>query len=45
MKHEQNLSRDHGVDIRCDMLRNDPETGRQRNGVHTLVSRVEREVA
>lgn len=36
------LRRDHGVDIRCDMYANDPETGRQRYGVYTLVSTVTR---
>lgn len=32
------LRHDHGVDIACDMYRNDPETGRERYGVYRLVS-------
>lgn len=39
------LRRDHGVDIRCDMYANDPETGRERYGIYTLVSDVQREDA
>lgn len=36
------LRRDDGVDIACEMYRNDPETGRQRFGVYVLRSTVER---
>ena len=36
------LRRDHGVSIECEMFTNDPETGRQRFGVYTLRSKVER---
>jgi len=34
------LRRDHGIDIECQMYSNDPETGRSRYGVYTLVSKV-----
>jgi hypothetical protein len=36
------LRRDHGLDIECEMYRNDPETGRERYGVYVLRSKVER---
>ena len=36
------LRRDHGVDIVCTLYRSDEETGRERYGVYTLVSKVER---
>ena len=36
------LRRDDGVNIRCDMYQNDPETGRQRYGIYVLESKVER---
>jgi hypothetical protein len=36
------LRRDHGVDIVCTFYRNDEDTGRERYGVYTLVSNVER---
>lgn len=36
------LRRDHGVNIRCDMYRNDPETGRERYGIYVLESEVVR---
>lgn len=36
------LRRDHGVNIRCDMYRNDPETGRERYGIYVLESKVVR---
>ena len=32
----------HGVDIDCTLYRADPDTGRERFGVYTLLSRVER---
>lgn len=35
------LRRDHGVEIHCEMYRNDPETGRERYGVYFLRSKVE----
>ena len=36
------LRRDDGIDIECEMYRNDPETGRERYGVYVLKSKVER---
>lgn len=36
------LRRDHGVDIECDLYKNDLETGRNRFGVYVLKSKVER---
>ncbi len=36
------LRRDDGVDIHCEMYRDDPETGRERYGVYFLRSKVER---
>ncbi len=36
------LRRDDGVDIACEMYRNDPETGREKYGVYVLKSKVER---
>lgn len=36
------LRRDHGVEIDCEMYRNDPETGRSTYGVYVLQSKVER---
>ena len=36
------LRRDHGVSIRCDMYRSDPDTGRERYGVYVLESTVVR---
>ncbi len=36
------LRRDKGIEIRCDMYKSDPETGRERYGVYSLVSEVTR---
>lgn len=36
------LRRDHGIEIECTMYRGDPETGRERYGVYSLKSLVER---
>lgn len=36
------LRRDHGVDIECTLYKNDNDTGRDRFGVYTLNSKVER---
>ncbi|GAB5447177.1 MAG: hypothetical protein Gyms2KO_20500 [Gymnodinialimonas sp.] len=36
------LRRDHGVDIACTIYNNDADTGRDRYGIYTLVSKVER---
>lgn len=36
------LRRDHGVNIECEMHRNDAETGRERYGIYHLRSQVKR---
>ena len=36
------LRRDHGVNIECTLYRNDKETGREKFGVYSLISKVER---